>query len=130
MEEGVLSATGDVFTEKKIELYLNVIELFMDAMDPKFQRELDQNPKKRANFGRHVSDIGARISLIGSEDVVKKYFEFRMLSQGGAASEKILDCFGGIILAMRADLVGIDGVSADMVLGTFLVLSDKLKANK
>jgi len=111
--------------EKKTDVYSDVLELFMDFMDPKVLQAM--TPKKQESLGRKMADVGGRVSLLGSAEVVTKYVNFRLESQHGAAPEKIMDCFAEVVLAMRADIVGADEVTADHVLGTFLVLSDKIE---
>jgi len=111
--------------EKKTDVYSDVLELFMDFLDPKTLRAM--TPKKQESLGRKMADAGGRVSLFGSAEVVTKYVNFRLEAQSGATPEKIIDCFAEVVLAMRADLVGADEVTADHVLGTFLVLSDKME---
>jgi hypothetical protein len=111
--------------EKKIEVYSDTMGLFMAFVNPATLRGM--TPKRQESLGLEMADIGARLSLFGSAEVVKKYVNFRLEAQGGSAPEKIIDCFAEVVLAMRAGLVGADDITADHVMGTFLVLSDKME---
>lgn len=115
-------------TEKKIEVYTDMMELFMLFLGSKALKSM--TPKKQDALGRKMADIGAGIALFGSAEVVAKYVNFRLLSQGEAPPEKILDSFADVILEMRTDMGSGGEVTSDLVLGTFLVLSDKLEDYK
>jgi len=125
MEEGFLSST-DVTIEEKIEVYSDVITLFTDFTDPRVQKQVKQNPKKQIDLSRRMVEIGVRIALFAGPEVVKKYVEWRLLTQGDGQTDTVVDCFAGIVLKMREDLApGTSaGLTSDHVLGTFLTMDD------
>jgi len=131
MEETGLSSMNmgrpgrsEVLTNEKLEIYLDVINLFTSFTDPKIQRMVAQNPKKQEALGQQMTKIGMRLALIGADSVVKGYVEFRQLAQTGEAEpEDIVRCFGDIMLKMRNDLHPDTGLNltVDDMLGSFIV---------
>lgn len=120
--EAVLESTIDIPITEKLRVYLEVIDLFTAFTDPKVQRQVAKSSQKQEALGRQIAKIGMRLALLGADDVVKKYVEFRNLAQQGGKSKDIVYCFGDLILKMRTDLHGATGkLYTNDILGAFIV---------
>ena len=106
---------------KKEDVYCEVLDMFAQFFDPHLQGQIAKHPKRQFELGKEMAKVGMRLGIIGSDDVVKKYVEFRLIAQqDGAGLEKVLQAFLNLMMAMRNDLYSDTTCTTEHLLGTFL----------
>lgn len=108
---------------KKEDVYCEVLDMFAQFFDPHLQGQIAKHPKRQFELGKEMAKVGMRLGIIGSDDVVKKYVEFRLIAQqaeSGGGFEKVLQAFLGMMMAMRIDLYVDTTCTTEHMLGTFL----------
>jgi len=87
----------------KTEAYCDLLKMFAKVVDPRYKTKLDKSPQARKNLGNEMMLIGMNIALLGSDDVIKNYIDWRAAAQSGDI-EKIVKEFSNLMLEMRRDL--------------------------
>ena len=105
----------------KTEAYIEVFKLFAKVMNPKEQAKIKRNPEAGKALGREMMLIGMQLSILASDEVLKKYIDWRATSLTGD-SIKTIQVFGELMLAMRVD-VGNEAtrLNSDDMLDSFIV---------
>ena len=87
----------------KTEAYCDLLKMFAKVVDPRYKTKLDKNPQARKNLGNEMMLVGMNIALLGSDDVVQNYIDWRAAAQSGD-TERIVREFSVLMLSMRKDL--------------------------
>ena len=104
----------------KTDVYNNVFTLFTKIMNPKEQAKIKRNPDAGKALGREMILIGMQLSLRGSDEVLKKYIDWRATSLTGD-SIKTIQVFGELLLEMRKDINNGTVCDSDDMLDSFIV---------
>ena len=104
----------------KTEAYIEVFKLFAKVMSPKEQAKIKRNPEAGKALGREMMLIGMQLSILASDEVLKKYIDWRATSLTGD-SIKTIQVFGELMLAMRKDINAGTNLNADDMLDSFIV---------
>jgi len=104
----------------KTEAYIEVFKLFSKIMNPKEQAKIKRNPEAGKALGREMMLIGMQLSLLASDNALKKYIDWRVASLTGD-SIKTIQVFGELLLEMRKDLNDGTLCDSDDMLDSFIV---------
>jgi len=86
----------------KEEAYCNLLKLFVEIIQLSETKSNKQDQIKK-NLGSKMMLIGMNIALLGSDEVIDKYLNWRLAALTGE-TEKIIQKFSALILSMREDL--------------------------
>jgi len=86
----------------KTEAYCNLLDLF-GRITHLSTTKLNKNVQAKKNLGHEMMIIGMNIALLGSDDVIKNYINWRAAAQSGDI-EKTVKEFSNLMLEMRRDL--------------------------
>lgn len=87
----------------KTEAYTDLFKLFNKMTDVREQRNAKRSSQAIKNLGLQMSLIGMNIALLGSDQVVNDYINWRAAALTGK-TEKVLKAFSRLMLSMREDL--------------------------
>lgn len=104
----------------KTEVYNSVFVLFSKIMNPKEQAKIKRNPDAGKALGREMMLLGMQLSLLASDEVLKKYINWRAASLTGD-SIKTIQVFGELLLEMRKDINNATFLDSDDMLDSFIV---------
>ena len=85
----------------KSEVYCNLLDLF-SKITHLSKTKLNKDVQAK-NLGHEMMRIGMNIALLGSDEVLKCYIDWRGATLTGE-TEKIINGFSRLMLAMRKDL--------------------------
>jgi len=106
----------------KTQAYCDLLKLFSKMLDPQEQTKLNKSKQAKKKLGVEMALIGMNISLLGSDEVVKLYIDWRASALEGGI-EKMVFVFSKMMLAMRTDLTPTTKINNhDMMTDTFVTL--------
>lgn len=93
----------------KTEQFVKFIEYFNNFFsDKKLQQSLQTSDQKKADFNKHMLDLGVKLFFFASDKTVKKYIEWRLYAlKAGMQNIEPFDhmrIYGELILEIRRDL--------------------------
>ena len=86
---------------KKIPIYEELISVLMRFV---FAQKLGLEPMSESELMKFMAEFTEKITVWGSDDVIKAWRKFRLSAGGGSNPQSILFVYEDMLLAIRKDL--------------------------